>query len=268
MLTFVRRSCMGLATVFALQASTAVIADERPKIDSRIFECSYLYAQHPGMGVIMVLGDSNITNGEMPPVTGLPNVFNVNPINGLCYPAHEPMMGTIAKNGSPWVRLGNALVNEKIYTELMLVPVLLEGSTLADWQTEGRIYPRVKKALTALESQKITINAVVWQFGQKYENQIKSADEYKNAVTSIVTSLRGLGLSAPVYVAKTGDCVGKNSGLIYEAQGSLPGSMPGVVAGADVAKIEGEGIDSANCALTDKGVDAYVKQWTELLRPQ
>lgn len=263
-----RRAWICLVASTCLSLGTPGFAEDRPKIDSRIYECHYLYKQHPGMGVIMILGDSNVTADVMEPQTGLPTVFNMNPINGLCYPAREPLMGTIANNGSPWVRLGNALVNKNVYKDVLLIPVLLEGSTIADWRQDGRITPRLQKMLVALAKQEIPIHAVIWQHGQKNDEHLKSADDYKTGLNEVVQMIRNGGVTAPVFIAKTGSCIGKPSGPVWEAQSTVLEETSDIRAGADTSRIPADLVNATQCTLTDKGVDAYVQQWLSLLRSE
>lgn len=253
-----------LSMCFVLTALPAE-AKEAPPIDNRIYNCDYLVREHKDMQVIMVLGDSNIVTGELPAAPKLAAVFNVNPINGLCYPVREPMMGTIANHGSPWVRLANALVESNAQKEVLLVPVTLPSSNIADWKKDGPVFVRLQNMLAALKKQEITVHAVLWQHGQKNDEHITQKDQYQTSFADIVESLRSNGTTAPIYVAKTGSCPGKASGLVWEAQAAIMGSAPDVLAGPDLSRLSPEHFNADQCALNEKGLDAYVQQWHSTL---
>lgn len=259
------RSLRHILSLCLVLAALPVEAKDAPPTDNRIYNCDYLVREHKDIHVILVLGDSNIVAGELPAAPRLATVFNVNPINGLCYPAREPMMGTIANPGSPWVRLANALVESNSQKEVLLVPVMLPSSSIADWKKDAPVSTRLQNMLSALKKQDITIHAVLWQHGQKNDELITQKEQYQTAFADIVETLRSNGITAPVYVAKSGSCPGKHAGPVWDAQTAIMGSAPDVLAGPDLSKLSPEHFNADQCALNEKGLDAYVQLWHGIL---
>lgn len=259
------RSLRCILSLCLALAALPVAAKDAPPIDNRIYNCDYLVREHKDMHVIMVLGDSNIVAGELPAAPKLASVFNLNPINGLCYPVREPMMGTIANTGSPWVRLANALVESNGQKEVLLVPVTLPSSNIAEWKKDGTISIRLQNMLAALKKQEIPIHVVLWQHGQKNDEHITQMDQYQTPFTDIVDTLRSNGTTAPIYVAKTGSCPGKAAGPVWDAQAAILAGTLDVIAGPDLSTLPPEHFTPDLCALNEKGLDAYVKQWLDIL---
>lgn len=259
------RSIKSVLSMAFLLATMPVVAKEAPPLDNRIYNCDYLVREHKGITVVMVLGDANVVSQALPAVTGLASVFNVNPINGLCYPAREPLMGTVATTGSPWVRLANQLVENNKYHEVLLVPVILPKSGIDDWKKEGRVSKRLQNMLSALQKQNITIDVVLWQHGQKNDTLISHKEQYESGFADVVEILRSNGTTAPIFVAKTGDCISKATGTVWEAQASIVGSTADVLAGPDLSTLEADHFDATQCALNEKGLDAYVQLWLKTL---
>lgn len=248
-----------MTTALSVEAKDAV------KLDNRIYSCDYVVKEHKNIGVILVLGDSNIAASDVPAQEVSQAVFNVNPVNGLCYPAHEPLMGTVARAGSPWVRLANLLVEKKVYEDVLLIPVILPESSIAEWKKDGRVFTRLQNTLNTLPKQNIVINAVLWQHGQKNDASLTSKEDYIAGFSDVVAVLRNGGVTAPVFVARTGDCPGKAAGFVWEAQAALPGLGENVLAGPDLSTFGSDSFDAPNCALNQKGLDAYVAGWLEAL---
>ncbi len=246
--------------ILLLQSSFALSDDA--VFSDRIYPCGHFFHGAQNEAVLLVLGDSNVTAADVTPEAGVTNVFSMNPGNGLCYPATDPLAGSLAHKGSAWTRLANKMVKEKRYDRVLLVPVMLAKSSIADWKSDGKIFLRVKSLLASLSKQQISVTAVIWQQGQGNDNSIGKPEDYVAAVKELTLALRGIGLSSPIYSVVTGGCIGSNQGNVYAAQQQLSKELEGVVFGPDLT--DTSKFESADCGLTLNGLAVYSYYWYEI----
>ena len=88
------------------------------------------FRRERGLAVILAIGASNLGNegdpeGLFEPAHG---VYNFNFLNGKCYVAMDPLLGTTLDRGNVLTRLGARLVSLGFYQRVLLIPVAHGGT--------------------------------------------------------------------------------------------------------------------------------------------
>lgn len=124
----------------------------------------------------------------------------VNFFNGKCYVAESPLLGAGGGLGESWTLLGNRLVDAGLYQQVVLIPAGIGASGIQRWATGGDLN---KMLLAVLDDAAKTfrITHVLWHQGESDYGLGTSETVYISAFQSIVASLRGGGVAAPIYLA-------------------------------------------------------------------
>jgi len=224
--------------------------------------------------VLLAFGQSNIANNGETRYKPKNNVYNY--YNKKCYKAKEPLLGATGKGGNPCSRLGDMIVKNNLYKNVLLVPLGVGGSSIKRWATSGsRINSLLIKTITELQESGFTITHILWHQGETDREMGTKKEDYKRMFLSIVNDIRNLGVEAPIYVAiatRYGNRISKD---VQEAQLEL-GNMHnfGLYRGAntDILKSTNPGpyryppyrFDGAH--FSDIGLTKHAELWLEILK--
>ena len=226
------------------------------------------FKPHPRTAVILAFGQSNIGNeGD---ISGLyvpgPGVYNFNFLDGRCYVAKCPLLGAGTDRSNFVTRLGDSLVRKKIYDSVLLVPIALGGTYIADWAPGGRINFRLMITLELLRRLGITITHALFQQGEAEANQINKADgaAWARNFNSMVKAARLYGMEAPIFVAQCSVCCAGPNETIRAAQRSVVDPTRGIYAGPDTDTI---GLDERfdGCHFSVAGLDKAAQLWFDVI---
>lgn len=192
----------------------------------------------------------------------------VNFFNGKCYVAESPLLGAGGSLGESWTLLGNKLIDAGLYQQVVLIPAGIGGSGIRRWAAGGDLN---KMLLAVIQEAANTyrITHVLWHQGESdYDFRTPEAT-YISAFGSIVASLRGAGVTAPVYVSTASfeeryrDWAITNP--ITMAQAKIPDGkaiFPGPDTDADLNKLDR--YDGVHFAAT--GQEKFAARWVDILR--
>jgi len=126
-----------------------------------------------GLGVIVTAGQSNISN------TGSPDrstgrlyqpshiFYNYNYLDGKCYIARNPLLGTAGAGENVAVRLGDELMTRKLYQNVLIAPVAIGGTYLEEWRPRGGKYFEILLlTIAGLRDVKLEPTAILWHQGE------------------------------------------------------------------------------------------------------
>lgn len=228
----------------------------------------------PQCAVVLVLGQSNAGNHGDTPYSAQRAVYSLDFLRMNCYRAVDPLPGASGTGGSVWSRLGDRLIEERLFQRVLYVPLAFGGSFLTDWCPQGVMNRRVQLALSRLKkdlgSSILPFSAVIWQQGEAEANHTEmTAAAYKMHFHDLLGDLRSNGVFAPIFVARATVCEAgphpfKNHDAIREAQTSLPDSHAGIFAGPDTDTI-GTTDRYDGCHLADGGLKRCCDLWLEVL---
>jgi hypothetical protein len=220
--------------------------------------------------VFLILGQSNGANYGEARFTASEAVFNFNPFDGLCYRARDPLLGATGEGGSPWCLLGDALIRRGIARSVLLCPLGVGGSTVAEWAPGGPRHHRLSYALARLREAGFWPTHILWHQGEADALYATSATEYVQSFKAMAESLRNMDVAAPLYLATASffavpDGYTATQSVIRHAQQALIDPDKSIFAGPDTDLIK-DRFDG--CHFGKAGLVAHAQLWFETLTAQ
>jgi hypothetical protein len=218
--------------------------------------------------VLLIIGQSNGGNHGETRSTAYRAVFNFNFFDGLCYQARDPLLGATGDCGSPWCILGDALIADGFARSILLCPLSVGGSTVAEWAPGGTYHHRMTYGIARLRQASFEPSHVLWHQGEADALYGTRADNYAKAFRALVGSLRDLDIRAPIYVAIASffaipEGYAANQAIIRRAQQSLISPQQGILPGPDTDLIR-DRFDG--CHMGRAGLCEHAHMWRQSLR--
>lgn len=89
----------------------------------------------------LLFGQSNAANeGESRKVA---NELVLNEFNGRFFRVEDPLLGSTGQGGSIWTRLGDEIIERKLYDEVVFIPMAVSASAIARWRPGGDIHRKL-----------------------------------------------------------------------------------------------------------------------------
>jgi hypothetical protein len=220
--------------------------------------------------VLLIIGQSNGGNHGETRFAASRAIFNFNLFDGLCYEACDPLLGATGDGGSPWCILGDALVDGGLAKSILLCPLSVGGSTVADWAPGGPYQHRLTYGITRLRQAGFEPSCVFWHQGEADALYGTSEEEYTSAFRNLACSLRDIGVRAPIYVATVSyfaipEGYSHNQAIIRRAQQSLISPREGILPGPDTDMIR-DRFDG--CHMGCAGLRQHARMWQDCLARQ
>lgn len=213
--------------------------------------------------VLLTMGQSNAANhGEGLFVSDRP-AYNY--FDGVIYKAKDPLLGGSGVGGSIWLRLAGKITSIDHDQQVLIVPVAIGGTMLADWLPNGKHHPYLSKTLSQLKKDDIKVTYVIWQQGESDNSAKTSSLLYKKQFSTLVESIRRYGVDAPIYISQTSLC-GRDAANdeIRSAQIQIPQMTKGVEAGLDTDLL-GYQYRYDGCHFSTEGLELLAERWYELI---
>ncbi|HBY87178.1 MAG TPA: hypothetical protein DEO86_15035 [Colwellia sp.] len=215
--------------------------------------------------VLFAFGQSNSANhGDSlhKPVKG---VYNLNPFDGSCYQAQDPLLGATGEKGSVWMPLAEKLIATSTVEQILIVPFGVGGSAIKRWTADGDLVGRIKRSIDALEQQNIKATHIVWHQGETDARNGTTTIEYIKMFGEVISQLSPLGLDVPIYIATATLCGVEASNVdISIAQQKLPAAYPNVFSGANSDTLGNE-MRFDNCHFNQQGLAKHADLWFKAL---
>jgi len=224
--------------------------------------------QDPGTAVILIAGQSNAANsGAKRHTTRYPDRV-LNFVAGRCFVAASPLLGSNGFAGEYWTPLGDQLIESGAFDRVILAPVAVGGSRVAQWASGGDLNATMKPLVAALVS-RYRVTHVLWHQGESDLMLRTDVDAYRRAFLSFAASLRVLGVDAPIYVSKATRCGPgwKTPNPVRTAQQELVDTQPGLKSGVDTDLLLEAQDRYDDCHFAESGEMKAAKAWAELLLP-
>jgi hypothetical protein len=240
--------------------------------------------------VLLTAGQSNIANTGAPDGAAKTlyqphNVFyNFNQFDGKCYVAQNPALGTSGDGENVAVRLGDELIDRKIYQNVLIAPIAISGTYLEEWRPRGgKYFEVVLSAVAELRELDLEPTGILWHQGEfnalaftantaedatplTITTPIREAARlsYIRNYLEIIAGLRAADVGAPIFVATATRCGGGQDEIIRSAQMSIPNPTLGLYAGPDTDLI-GPSMRSDGCHMTHAGTNRHARMWADKL---
>lgn len=216
--------------------------------------------------VFITAGQSQTANAGETPYAPPDHVFNLNPFDGKLYRAQDPLLGCDGRRGNFAGRMGHLLVGERRWDNVIILPIGVCGSAIAEWLPEGRLHHRLIAAAGCLRAAGLSPAAVLWAQGES--DAVLGADpsRYGASLLRVIGTLRSIGVGAPVYVAVSTFCSATSDGnaAIRAAQQAIVAPAERIFAGPDTDRL-GIAYRFDYCHFTDEGLWAVARLWAEAL---
>ncbi|MFC1769906.1 sialate O-acetylesterase [Nitrospirota bacterium] len=212
--------------------------------------------------VALILGQSNVANTAPSLSSASGNVFIL--YKGKCFHAKDPLLGTSGKGGSVWPLLGDMLISENIYDNVLFIPIAIGGSRVRDWAPEGYLHDRLIKTLERIRSSGFRETHILWHQGESDSIKETSKDSYVKSFNEMVQSIRSQDVEAPLFVSVASVCRNEPSLEIRGAQKEVLNKEMNILPGPDTDEL-GPRYRKDGCHFNTEGIKAFASLWLQLI---
>jgi len=197
--------------------------------------------QNASTAVILVLGQSNSANhAEKKYNSNNPNRV-LNYYMGRCYSAQSPLLGASGLEGEYLTLMGDALIEEGSFRDVILVSKSIGDSEVSDWDATGKFTSDLVSTLNVLNS-KYRVTHVIWHQGESDFTSNTSVQKYRKSFQELKIVLNEVSVNAPIFIVISTIC-GYNSNWI--SQNPVAIAQKSLINGEDIFL----GIDSDSVLL-------------------
>ena len=220
-----------LLLVIALMARPIQAAPVVPK-PSAAGTATPRSARAPRVMVALVFGQSNAGNWGETPRTAGPRVFSF--FRGRFARAKDPLPGANGVGGSVWTRLGDKLIEAKLYDRVIFVPAAIGATQISEWAPGGLLHKDLLRNIDEAVEAGYTFTHLLWHQGESDAVLGTSTQEYEDRFRAMLASIRQHGVDAPAFVAVATRCGPfVPNPEIRKAQQDLVDPALGIFAGPD-----------------------------------
>jgi hypothetical protein len=224
--------------------------------------------------VLLVLGQSNAANYGGQRFASKHGDKIVNFFDGQCYVAASPLLGSSGTKGEYWTQLGNHLIESGKFDTVVIAPMAYSGSAVKRWARGGDLNAVLVDTLSKIKADGHAITHVLWNQGEIDYVVGISEDAYRERLLSMIDTLRGEGVTAPVYLSIASKCLEPGNG------GTRRHSSDNPVVRAQLALSRGEGnirrgvntdalLDGLDryddCHIGGVGAEKVAQAWADIL---
>lgn len=150
--------------------------------------------------VALAFGQSNSANYGETRYDSTENVYNFS--RGKVYLAADPLVGAEGINGSVWTRLGDKLIKNNLFQNVIFVPIGVGGSTISQWSPGGVLYKRLINNIRHAKKSGLKFTHLLWHQGETDNNPLQTSKEkYQYHFKRMLESIRKEGVDAPIYIS-------------------------------------------------------------------
>ncbi len=218
----------------------------------------------PDTAVLLILGQSNAANTLDSTTEGRDGAVNFNLFNGKCYRAQDPLLGASNSGGNFATLLGNLLIDRGHYKTVILAPIAVGGTYIAQWAPGGEHSPRITTAIQRLKEARLEPTHVLWHQGEA--NRLDPPETYRQAFLGVLSTIRSAGVASPVYVAQATICnsLWEDGEAMRATQRGLVSPDLGVRAGPDTDQLGAE-FRYDGCHFSGEGGKRVADLWLAAL---
>lgn len=214
--------------------------------------------------VALTFGQSNSTNDGEVRYSPAKSVYNF--YEGKCYKAADPLLGASGDKGSVWTRLGDMLINNGLYSNVIFVSIGVGGTSVSRWTTDGDLFQRIVETKRQLDQQNMRFTHLLWHQGETDGEIGTEKDDYKTMLADMANGIRRLGINAPLYIAVATRCKGPIKMDIHEAQLELVGERDDILMGANTDTLSDMDDRYDFCHFSDAGLQKHALLWLQSIQ--
>jgi hypothetical protein len=213
-------------------------------------------------------GQSQGTNVGTTPhtVVNTTTLFNVSLQNGAIYQAQDPLLSIPGTGGSIWAKLGDALITNAVYDRVILLPLNIGSTGIADWRNNGVVNYRIRAGVSRLFALGIPVNriTILAMIGESDAAAGTSQATMQAGYTEVRSIFDGFGLTSPMWVPKETWVLGASNATIRAAQTAVANGTT-IKAGPDFDTLDNTNRSGGQTDFNDPGVAAAAVLWRTAL---
>jgi hypothetical protein len=223
-----------------------------------------LPAVAPGRTMVaLVFGQSNAGNSGETRGPSYRNVFEY--YRGRIYEARDPLLGATGDGGSVWTRLAVKAVASGAYDTVVLVPFAVGTAEIARFAPGGSLSDGLLGVIADARKNGLVFTHLLWDQGEADAHAKTSGAAYRQRFEAMVAAIRGLGVNAPIYVARATRCAKvRPSEELRNAQAALANPASGILAGPDLDAL-GFAARYDGCHFSTEGLERAADLWLDAL---
>ena len=216
--------------------------------------------------MLLIAGQSNAANNAAQRHRTQHPDRVLNFIGGRCYVAASPLLGSTGFAGEPWTLLADELIDAGAFDRVILAPVAVGGSSVAQWAKGGALNASMIPLLQDLTTH-YRVTHVLWHQGETDFALKTEPARYKEQFMSFVDTLRANGVDATVFISTATRCVAgwSEPNAIQTAQHELASGKPGFKAGVDTDMLLDAQDRYDDCHFADSGEVKTARAWAAIL---
>lgn len=218
--------------------------------------------------VLLIAGQSNAANsGAQRHFTRHPDKV-LNFMNGRCYVAASPLLGSNGFAGEYWTLMGDQLIDAGVFDRVILAPLAIGGSDIAQWAKGGALNASMVPLVQSLVT-RYRVTHVLWHQGESDFALRTDPATYKAQFLSFVDTLRANAVDATVFVSTATRCLPgwSDHNPIQAAQQKLAANEPAFKPGVDTDALLSAQDRYDDCHMADSGEVKTAKAWAAILTP-
>lgn len=223
--------------------------------------------------VIFVFGQSNSANYGQTKYEPKEEVYNW--FDGNISKAKDPLKGADGNGGSVWGRLGDKLITSKLAKKVLIIPIGIGSTTVADWSEDGIYYNRIISTVLKLKRQNIDIDFILWHQGESDNLENTPTEDYIYYFESIRLAFLNKEVEAPIFVSIASYHPNENSLRnkkfgsdveIQRAQESLIKKHQNLFLGANTDKLDKSYYRFDGVHFSVLGLEKHAELWLDILK--
>lgn len=218
--------------------------------------------------VILAIGQSNVANHGAQRYQSDPEGVVVNYFAGACYAAASPLLGATGSGGESLTLLGSKLVRTRGFERVILIPLGVANAPISRWKKGGDLNGLLLDVVEDA-AKRYRITHVIWHQGEADAALETPAAAYAEMLSSLLTSLRDGGVSAPVFVSVTTRCgpaaSWKSGNPVALAQRAAIDPARGIRPGPDTDRLMVEADRHDGCHFSASGQEKFAAALVEMI---
>jgi hypothetical protein len=216
--------------------------------------------------VILTVGQSTVCNNDDTGYSAVSSkAQNFNVYDGGVYPIVDPLLGCQGFGGNWAGRLADKLITAGIFQRVIIAPVGIGGTFVAEWASGGRFNQRILTAVARLNAIGLAPTMCLWMQGENDASASTTQSAYQTSLSSVISSARANGLpsSTPWFVSQTTYPSTTSSTAVRAAQAAIVDNSIKIYAGPDTDTLTGANRQNGGTAAhwTAVGSDACAGLW-------
>ena len=225
-------------------------------------DCAILLEE--GTKIFLAFGQSNSANMGLGLIDPGPGVFNFNFFDGHCYEGKDPLLGAAGNKASVWTRLGKKLVEQGLVTQVMIVPLGVNGASIKSWMPGQNNFIRIEVALKKLRKVGLSLTHILWHQGEA-DAHVLTKEEYQESFWEMEQGIRALGVEEPLFVSIASICHDRGSEEIRQAQQELAFTRANIFPGPKTDDIVYVWERRDSCHFSEEGLEKHANMWVDAL---